>query len=582
MKRVTSFIFCCALAWQNLNLVIDVQSQEPFFTDRSESSGLQDEFIYRQLGVSWADFDADGLMDVFIATTPKNRLFRNNGDHTFTDVAESAGVQDPGAEAATGIWGDYDADGDLDLFVGNLAMVSMDNSSGHMGVHNRLYRNDGGIFTNVAMEAGVSGMIEGVTGGTTSASWADFDGDNYIDLLVCNRMSGVYLYRNLGDGSFEHVSMQAGLHHMGETGMHHAASYEHAAWSDYDRDGDLDVFLTAGEAMTMSHMTMDDMDGMDDSSDMSDMDMNDMNMSQPVMSSNVLYQNQGDGTFLNVTEAAGLMYESNTARSHTAVWGDFNNDGYPDLFSGNRGSTTLNTVAKSRLYQNNQDGTFSDVTDAVGFDEEYSVFGADWADVNNDGMLDLYIAIHPDMRDHPDHHMNPTRIPHPLYMASSDGMFTDVNEELIDLPYTSGITDLGHQGGAAFADTDNDGDLDLLVVEAMGLGPLRYYENTGAAVGANWIQIQLQSPSTNTFAVGAEVIVEAAGQIMTREVGFASTGWGSQSPYLQTVGLGAAAACDVRVVWHDGTQSLYENMAVNQKHVITQAVQSSVQDWDLY
>ncbi len=557
--RWSAFLLGCSIVFS-----FNAYSQDTMFIDRSTESGMQDEFIYRQLGVAWSDFDQDGFQDVFIATAPNNCLFKNNGDNTFTDVAETLGLQDPMAEAAVGAWGDYDGDGDLDLFVGNLGPIMSGDGGGMMIAQNRLYQNHNGTFNDVAEQAGVAGMPEGVTGGTTSASWADYDNDGDIDLLTCNRMLGVYLYQNQGDGTFTHASGEAGLHD--GLGMH--PSFEHGVWSDYDLDGDLDLFLSAGVAMTMS-MNM----GGEMNAAPAQMMMN--------MTSNKLLQNQGDGTFNDVTTAAGLMYETNAARSHTAVWGDFNNDGYPDLFSGNRGSITMDTLAQSRLYQNNQDGTFTDVTELVGMSEEFSVFGAAWADVNNDGWLDLYIAIHPDMRDYPDHHINPTRIPHPLYMANGDGAFEDVNADLIDLEFVSGITDLGHQGGAAFGDSDNDGDLDLVVVEAMGLGPMRFYENANAATGANWLKVDLRSTGMNTRAIGAKIIVETPDQTQFHEVGFSSTGWGSQAPYEQHFGLGDAVEASVRVVWPDGSDEDFGALEINATHTLNQSTQSSVNDWML-
>lgn len=536
-------------------------AQQPFFLDRSFESGMQDEHIYRQLGVAWADYDQDGLQDVFIATTPQNRLFLNQGGNQFDDVAAEAGVADAAGEGSVGVWGDYDADGDMDLFVGNLSRVADDQGAQtHQGIHNRLYRNDGGAFTDVAAEAGVSGAVEGVTGGTTSANWADYDNDGWIDLLVCNRQYGVFLYRNQGDGTFAEVSMEVGLHEP------HLPSVEHGVWADYDRDGDLDLFLSAGEAMMMH-----------------DMDMNGMTVQQMdmPMTRNVLFQNQG-GVFRDVTEEAGLVYEENAARSHSAVWGDYNNDGYPDLFSGNRGSVTMGTLAKSRLYRNNQDGSFTDVTDAAGFYEEHSVFGGAWADVNNDGHLDLYIAIHPDMRDHPDHHINPTRIPHPLYISNGDGTFTDVNADILDLPVISGITDLGHQGGAAFGDSDNDGDLDLVVVEAMGLGPMRFYENANAALGNNWIGLNLRSETRNTHALGAKITVETPwGDSLYREVGLGACGWASQMSYRQVIGVGGAERVNVHVVWPNGQAERHEGLAVNQTHSLMQS-DASIGAWAIY
>lgn len=528
-------------------------AQNALFIDQSETCGMDATTIMRRLGVSWADYNNDGMMDVFVAINPNDCLFQNQGENRFSNKAVSLSLQDSLSEASTGAWGDYDGDGDLDLFVGNLSGIKMDMNSPAPDTQNRLYRNEGGVFTDVAATTGVSGLIENVTGGTTGASWADYDNDGWIDLLVCNRQFGCFLYQNQGNGAFRNVTEESDLHTgMTANGMDMPLSYEHGSWSDYDWDGDQDLFLCAGEAMTLPGKVN--------------------------MTSNRLLQNQGNGTFKEVTAAVGMIHETNGARSHSAVWGDYNNDGYPDLFSGNRSSTVMNTVAPSRLYRNNKDGTFTDVSSQVGFEDEHYVFGAAWGDVNNDGFLDLYIAIHPDMRDYPDHATHPTRLPHPLYMAQGNGTFVNVNKYLEDIPETSGITDLGHQGGAAFGDSDNDGDLDLITVEAMGLGPMRFYENTCSGNGNHWIEIKLKSDSPNHDAIGAKIIVEANGQTLFREVGFTSAGWASQMPFEQHFGLGNATQVKATVIWPDGEQEIYNSLAVDQKHTLNQS-SSRISNW---
>jgi hypothetical protein len=186
-------------------------------------------------GVAWADFNNNGLLDLAVAngapggedeTRWTNRLYMNNGDGTFTDIAVAAGVADT-SHSRSVAWGDYNNNGLLDLYVGN---IQHDGTPGY----NRLYRNNGdGTFTDVAEEAGLL-----VNNQTRDGSWIDFDNDGWLDLYVVNFSSRNWLYRNNGDGTFTDVTPSS---------LMDPANGRSSAWADFDYDGDLDVYITNSE-----------------------------------------------------------------------------------------------------------------------------------------------------------------------------------------------------------------------------------------------------------------------------------------------------------------------------------------------
>jgi YVTN family beta-propeller protein len=300
----------------------------------------------------WAlgDYDGDGKLDLSIVEgsrennfTKRDKLFKGNGDGTFSNVAESAGIELNENTGGSAFWVDFNNDGKLDLFVKNWTTSP-----------NRLYKNNGdGTFTDVAVSAGLADQR-----GSNSA-WADYDNDGYMDVMITG-LGGLTpqpndaLYRNNGDGTFTNVTAQAGIpvRNLGRG----------IAWGDYNNDGNIDVYIARGSDGPVPP------DGSTKTS---------------------LYKNNGDGTFTEVTDQAGVGISANT---WAAVWGDYDNDGYLDLFVANDGDNPQNN--QCYLFHNNGDGTFTDVAAAEGLQLEDNVSahkGASWADYDNDGFLDLMV-----------------------------------------------------------------------------------------------------------------------------------------------------------------------------------------------
>jgi len=301
----------------------------PIFTDIASSAGVGDES--RGYGVAFGDYDNDGDLDIYIANarTDANVLYRNDGDGTFTDVTGEAGVG--GGYAGEGVaWGDYDNDGDLDLYV----MTCYDG-----GI---LYRNNGDeTFTDVTQETGVSNS----GGQGWGVAWGDYDNDGDLDLYVVRKAyfgenSGNLLYCNDGDGTFTDVTAQAGVGDEGE-GLA-------CAFGDYDNDGDLDLYVTNVNSQA-----------------------------------DVLYRNNGDGTFTDVTQEAGVV---NTNNGREVTFGDFDNDGYLDIY-------VANTPQANILFHNNGNGTFTDITQMAGVGCVKPGGAITLGDYDSDGDLDIYLVV---------------------------------------------------------------------------------------------------------------------------------------------------------------------------------------------
>jgi hypothetical protein len=299
-------------------------------------------------GFSFGDYDGDGNLDLYIAEGAKrgtemkrDLLFHGRGNGGFDYVSDVAGMFTSTDRGRCGYWFDYDNDGKLDLFVKNY------------GGSNRLYRNNGnGTFADAAAAAGVANIVRGSTLGSI-CGFADYNNDGFMEMAITGDGKVEALYRNQGDGTFIDVTTSAGLIPR--------ANGKGIAWGDYNNDGFVDLYIARGAENGRGLL------------------------------GGTLYRNNGDDTFTDVTAQAGL---ANTTNNWAAVWGDYDNDGFLDLFVTCAGATTLGAGNANYLYHSNGDGTFTDVAAAEGVQLADGISmhkGAAWADYDNDGFLDLCI-----------------------------------------------------------------------------------------------------------------------------------------------------------------------------------------------
>ncbi len=440
-------------------------------------------------GVAWIDYNVDGWPDLYLVNAGRwedlitgkrsvaNALYRNNGNGTFTEESQQAGVENShwGLGAAVG---DYDNDGWPDLYVCNYGA-------------NTLYRNLGdGTFRDVTVSSGV-----GNPGLSSSAAFADYDQDGWLDLYVANYVQfdprtapwpcpfrnlevlcgpkgltpeADVLYRNNGDGTFSDTTRRAGMAVPPAYGLG-------VIWGDYDNDGDSDLFV-ANDSMA-----------------------------------NFLFQNNGDGTF----EERGLL--SGTAlnedgRSQAGMGldlGDYDRDGFFDLY------VTNFSEDYNSLYRNLGNGRFRDVTylTGVGFPSwKLLGWGAGFVDFDNNGWEDLFVAnghIYPQIDDS----QLGTRFEQRklLFRNLGNGKFQETAQRS-----ASGLNQPCRSRGAAFADFDNDGDVDV-VVNNMD-GPPSLFRNEEGNRNGHWLALSLEGVRANRSAIGARVTLETDGGRQIREV----------------------------------------------------------------
>ena len=331
---------------------------------------------------AWADFDNDGDLDLFVGFRGgTNRLYRNDGG-TFVDVAPQVGLADTDETRAVA-WGDYDADGNLDIYVG-FARGS--------GRRNKLYRNEGNgtHFTDVAARLGLD-----LVGTTRQVSWIDYDNDGDVDLFMAFRDRPNMLFRNDG-GRFADVSKEVGIDDPRKT--------VGVVWFDMDQDGDLDLFV-ANQDGDLNGFFRNDGGRFVDVARELEMDAagrplvyggvgpsvadfdgdGDLDLFVANYGPNALYRNDGGGRFTNVAAELGVAGDYHAVASN---WGDYDNDGRPDLYVGAYLANILNY--RDYLYHNDGSG-FSDATPAVILKHDAS-HGVQWADFDGDGDLDLALA----------------------------------------------------------------------------------------------------------------------------------------------------------------------------------------------
>jgi len=435
-------------------------------------------------GLSWGDYDNDGDLDLFAASGVHNNvLYNNDGNGSLTEVTTGPIVTE-GGHSIGGSWGDYDNDGYLDLFVAN-----------EVSQVNFLYHNNGdGTFSKVT-----TGHI--VTTGVTSygGSWADYDNDGDIDLFVAN-VGLNYLYKNDGVGNFSLVTDGSVVTDGPST---HSTT---GSWADYNNDRYLDLFVTNGGG-----------------------------------ENNFLYMNNGDTTFTKITSGAVV---TDGGGSYCGSWADYNNDGYLDLF-------VVNALDEDNfLYENNKDGTFTKVTDGSVVSDGGWSHGCGWADYNNDGYIDLFVANF--------NYDNNFSYEDFLYTNNGDGTFTRLAAGPI-------VADSSNSIGVAWADYDKDGDLDLFITGG-GNEENLIYINDGT--DNNWININALGIN-NAPSIGARVRIKALldGTNSTWQMQeIASlTSYGSHGSFNAEFGLGVATIIDSIIIkWPSGIIWDSANVNVNQ------------------
>ena len=330
------------------------------FEDASNPSRLDDQL--GGLNCLGGDYDNDGDVDILVLRGAwlfdqgqiRNSLLRNNSDGTFTDVTHAAGLAEPPRPTQAATWGDFDNDGDLDLYIGNESRRELRDPPGG-DYPSQLFRNNGdGTFTDIATPAGVLNdrYCKGVTAG-------DYDNDGDLDLYVSN-VGANRLYRNNGDGTFTDVAPEAGVLEP------RARSF--ATWFfDYDNDGWLDLFVTAYDARVQ--------DVAADSLGLG------WQASPPC-----LYRNNGDGTFTNVTAAANLEHPW---LPMGANFGDLDSDGWLDLYLAT-GDPDYQTLMPNVMLRNDDGRRFQNVSTAGGLGHLQKGHGVCFADIDNDGDQDIY------------------------------------------------------------------------------------------------------------------------------------------------------------------------------------------------
>jgi enediyne biosynthesis protein E4 len=495
-------------------------------------------------GLAFFDYDQDGWIDIYLTNgdrlpgeepypdgkTPTQHLFKNNRDGTFTDVTEQTGLGRTGW--GTGVCvGDYDNDGWDDLFCA------------YWG-HNILWHNNGdGTFTDVTKRAGL--WEERVRWGS-GCTWIDYDRDGFLDLFVCNYLelelskvpvpgqtgfcqwkglpvmcgprglpAGMnILYHNNGDGTFANVSQKAGILEPGPRYSITAVAY------DFDNDGWPDIYVAVDSAPS------------------------------------ILFHNRHNGTFEDIAVLAGCAYnEDGQEQAGMGVGvGDYDCDGWLDIFKTNFSDDT------NDLYHNNGDGTFTDATFSAGLgvNTQFVCWGAGFMDYDNDGWTDIFHVtghVYPEIEDnHMDARFRSQRL---VYRNLGKGKFKDVSQEL-----GPGVTERFSSRGCAFGDYDNDGDLDVLVLNMNDYPSL--LRNDGGNKN-HWINIKLLGTKCNRTAIGARVRVVTGKHAQIDEV-HSGTSVMSQSDLRLHFGLGQVQRVDLIEVKWPTTQKVeqFANIEANQ------------------
>jgi len=555
--RLFRALYCVSLFFS----IVRVHAQQPQvkpapaapianFVDVAEKAGLTAQNIFGGIdtkkyiiettgtGVAIFDYDNDGWPDIFLVNgtrlegfakgrAPSNLLYRNNHDGTFADVTAKAGLNATGWGQGVCV-GDYDNDGWEDLYITYYGK-------------NRLYRNQGGVFTEVSEKAGVAGS--GKAWGTGCA-FVDYDRDGHLDLMVANYVDfdlatapapgerptciwkGVpvmcgprglagaknILYHNRGDGTFEDVTTKA---HIDRTDGHYAFS---VSTFDFDEDGWPDIFVACDSTPS------------------------------------ILYRNNHDGTFTDVAVTAGAAFneDGREQAGMGSTIADFNGDGHLDIFKTNFSDDT------STLYKNNADGTFNDATTAAGLGlyTQYLGWGTMFFDFDNDGWPDLLLVnghVYPEVDSQ--HLGSSYKEPRLLFHNNGNGTFSDISASA-----GAGIMTASSSRGLAVGDLWNDGKMSAVVSNMNAPASLLVNQIRSAN---HWIAIRTVGTKSNRDGIGARIRVKTASRVLVDEVRSGSS-YISNSDMRVHFGLGATTKVEwVEIRWPSGVLERFADLKVD-------------------
>ena len=518
------------------------------FTDVAEQAGLRSPVILGAedhksyiletvgCGAAFLDFDNDGWLDIFVlsgtrldgAPGPGNRLYKNNRDGTFTDVTEKAGLQHSKWASSVAV-GDYNNDGFDDLFVTYWGQ-------------NVLYRNNGdGTFTDVTK---ASGLLHAGTRWGSGCTFLDYDRDGHLDLFVANYLefdlasapkpgansncnwqgmpvmcgprgltpSVPALYRNNGDGTFTDVSIESGVTRAKGSYMMTAVA------ADFNNDGWPDIYVACDSTPSF------------------------------------LLLNKRDGTFTDVGLEWGVaLNEDGQEQAGMGLGiGDFNLDGNLDILKTHFADDT------SVLYRNTGKDNFDDVTIAsgLGVETRFIGWGAGIVDLDNDGNPDLFMVtggVYPEVEAKLAKY--PMKTPRIIFRNLGNGRFEELIEAAgpaIAAPHCS--------RGCAFGDFDNDGDMDVLIVNLNEPPSLLRNDVSG---DNHWLKVKLIGVKSNRGAIGARVTAHYGGKMQAQEVLSQSSFYSASDSRLH-FGLGAAVSADLEIRWPSGGRETLTKVAANQ------------------
>jgi hypothetical protein len=515
-----------------------IDSSGVHFVMESSTSARKHQIETMLSGVAIFDYNNDGLMDLYFVNGARlpdmdksdprywNRLYRNNGDGTFTDVTEKAGVR--GAGFGMGVAAaDYDNDGWVDLYV--------------TGVNrNQLFHNNGdGTFADVTERAGLAGAHRKL--GKTwsiSAGWFDYDNDGRLDLFVTNYVNWSLetepvcktgdivaycspnsytgqpnmLFHNNGDGTFTDVSDASGV-------GKHVGKGKGVVFADYDGDGFTDVFVS-----------------------------NDTYR-------NFLFHNNGNGTFREVGTVSGVAYNEN-GKSIAGMGADFrdvDNDGRPDIF-------VVGMIGDTFPLFRNRGNDFADVTSAWGIagpTARMTAWGAGIADFDNDGWKDLFAACSSILDNSEEIEHLPSKLPNKVLRNMGGTHFVDVTQSA---GASFGVPQ-AHRG-MAYGDLNNDGRIDVVVTIKDGRPEILLNRS---ADKNHWLLVKLAGARSNRDGLGARLKATLAGGPALYNHATTSTGLSASSDPRVHFGLGAAQRVEkLEIWWPSGIRQTLENVPANQ------------------